>query len=265
MQRKIGLAALVIVILSGCATTQNQSKLDAAEQGGKSSRLLRLAADIEKQGDTGTAIALYEQAASAQDASAQTFVELGDAYMRAGYPDQAIQSYKAALSRSPNYGPALVGLGWVMVNEGDTEAGLRTLAEGTRSVNTVEAYNRLGVAQTFAGQIEPALATFQQALSLAPNDLDIQINMAIAMALANDASRALPLARKVATSPSASLHHKRNAILVYGLLGQAGEARALSLAGLSTTEVNELLAQAKSFRAKPTVLARAQALGSAGG
>lgn len=265
MQRKIGLAALAIVILSGCATTQNQDKLETAKQTGTSSRLLQLAADIEKQGDSGTALALYEQAASNPGASAGTFVELGDAYMRAGYPDQAIKSYKAALSRSPNYGPALVGLGWVMVNQGDTEAGLRTLAEGTRSVNTTEAYNRLGVAQTFAGQIGPALATFQHALSLAPDDLDIQINMAIALALANDAGKALPLARKVATAPNASLHHKRNAILVYGLVGQAGEARALALAGLSTQEVNKLLAQAQSFRAKPTVLARAQALGSIGG
>ncbi|WP_246248967.1 tetratricopeptide repeat protein [Chelativorans alearense] len=239
--------------------------MESAAQEGSSSRLLRLAADLEKQGATDTAIALYEQAASAPGATAHALVELGDAYMRAGYPDEATKAYRTALARSPNFGPALVGLGWVLVNQGDAEAGIRTLAEGTRSVNTSQAYNRLGVAQTFAGQTQPALQTFSHALSLAPDDLDIQINMALAMALADDPGQALPLARKIATAQNASLHHKRNAILVYGLLGRADEARALALPGLSTDEVNGLLAQARSVRAQPTVTARAQALGSMDG
>ncbi|WP_260905076.1 tetratricopeptide repeat protein [Chelativorans salis] len=226
---------------------------------------MRLAADLEKQGATGTAIALYEQAASAPGAPASAFVGLGDIYMRAGYIEQAIKSYQAALSRSPSYGPALVGLGWAMVRSGDAEAGIRTLAEGAQSVNTSQAYNRLGVAQTFAGQIQPAMDTFSRARSLAPDDPDISLNIALAAALADDSATALTSVQELATSPNISLHHKRNIIMVYGLLGRADETRALQLTGLSTEEVNKLLATARSIRARPTVAARAEALGSMNG
>lgn len=258
-------ALLTILAVSGCATTQKGETPETAEPAGQTSRLTRLAADLEQRGATDTAIALYEQAASAPGAPASAFVGLGDIYMRSGYPDEAVKSYQAALSRSPGYGPALVGFGWAMVRSGDTEAGIRTLAEGARSVNTSKAYNRLGVAQTFAGQIQPALDTFSRARSLAPDDPDIRINIALAAALADDSATALPIVQQLAASQNTSLHHRRNIVMVYGLLGRANEAHALQLTGLSTVEVNKLLAAAGSIRAKPTVAARAQALGSMNG
>nr|WP_246666258.1 hypothetical protein [Aquamicrobium sp. LC103] len=185
--------------------------------------------------------------------------------MRAGYHSEATKAYRAALARTPNYGPALVGLGTAMVEDGDPQAGIRALTEGARAVNTSQAYNRLGVAQTFAGQTDLALGTFTHALSLDPNDLDIQTNMALAAALAGDAARAVPLIQKVYGAPGAQLHHKRNAIVAYGLIGQADHVRSSPPTGLATEEISSLLAQAQSIRAKGDVSARAKALGSVNG
>lgn len=265
-------AALLVVsgafILSGCTTMQDAgvSKADAAqEKPTRSSRLIKLASDIEARGDSDTALALYQQAAAVPDVKPQTLVVVADAYARAGYDEEAIKTYRLALSRSPSNGPALVGLGSAMIDTGDTEAGIRALSEGAQSVNTSKAYNRLGVAHIFAGDIESAQATFTRALALAPGDLDIEINMALAAALAQDSARAVPLAQKVAASPDAQLHHKRNIVMVYGLLGQEDVMRTSPPTGLSTKEINSLMSQAKSIRAKKTVDARARALGSMSG
>jgi Tfp pilus assembly protein PilF len=261
------LSIVGIIALSGCTTTQGAKGRKATEQQEttQSSKLMKLAAEIEARGDTNTAIALYEQAAAASDAPASAFVQVGDVYMRAGYPVEATKAYRTALSRSPNNGPALVGLGSAMVEAGDTEAGIRALAEGAQSVNTSQAYNRLGVAQTFAGQIGPALETFSRALSLAPGDLDIQTNMALAAALAGDSAKALPLIQRVAAAPNAQLHHKRNAVVAYGLLGLSDQVRASPPTGLTTKEIDTVLAQARSIRAKKSIAARANALGAMNG
>ncbi|WP_274425116.1 tetratricopeptide repeat protein [Chelativorans sp. YIM 93263] len=265
MRRRMAVVLVMSAIaLTGCATTQGGSEDTSAEPASQSSRLMSLAADLEQRGEWETAITLYEQAAALPGAPASTFVGLGDVYMRSGYPDEAMEAYRAALSRSPKYGPALVGLGWAMIDQGDAEAGIRTLSEGAQSVNTSQAYNRLGVAQTFAGQTQPAMNTFARALSLAPDDLDVQINMALAAALANDDAQALPIVQRVASNPDANLQHKRNVILIYGLLDRDNEARALGLTGLATEEVNTLLSQAGTIRAQSSLQARAEALGSIG-
>ncbi|OCC06698.1 hypothetical protein BA190_00210 [Labrys sp. WJW] len=253
-----------MMVLSAC-TTAHTANTPAVGLGSasntQSSRLMRLAADVESHGDKGTALALYERAAAAPDASATANVEVGDAYVRAGSYPSAISAYRTALAKSPKDGKALVGLGSAMMATGDNEAGLRALGEGAEIVNTSSAYNRLGVAQTVAGQTGAAEASFSRALALTPSDLDIKANMALAASLAGDAPKAMPFIQQVAAAPDAQLHHKRNLVVCYGLLGQDSQVRAAPPVGLSSSEVDALLARTRSIRAKASPKERAEALG----
>jgi Flp pilus assembly protein TadD len=149
-----------------------------------------------------------------------------------------------------------------MIDSGDVEAGIRALAQAAPIVNTSRAYNRLGVAQIFDGKVADAQVTLAHALTLEPGDLDIQTNMALAAALEGNSATALPLVQRVAAAPGAQLHHKRNVVVIYGLLGQAEQVRAAPPTGLTTKELDTLLAKAKSIRGKATVKAKANALGS---
>lgn len=258
----ITLPFLACVALSACQTTQPNSAAAKQEPATHSDRLVQLAADIEAQGESGTAIALYQRATALPDAKPIAFIKAGEAYMRAGYPDAAVSAYRAALAKFPSDGPALLGLGSAMIEMGDVDAGLRALTQAAPLVNTSSAYNRLGVAQIFAGQVDQAQATLAQALKLKPDDLDIKTNMALAAALRGDAAAAIPLAQQVSAAPNAQLHHKRNVVVVYGLVGQADQIGAAPPTGLTTKEINSLLAQAQSIRAKGTMRAKAEALGS---
>ncbi|MGX8010094.1 tetratricopeptide repeat protein [Mesorhizobium sp. ORM8.1] len=73
-----------------------------------------------------------------------------------GYPTQAAQAYRGALAKAPDNEAAMLGLGSAMIESGDVEVGVRALAQAAPMVNTSKAYNRLGVAQTLAGQFEKA-------------------------------------------------------------------------------------------------------------
>ncbi|PBB24198.1 MULTISPECIES: tetratricopeptide repeat protein [unclassified Mesorhizobium] len=257
------LPVALALALSACQTAKTGS-IDATAQGpsSQSDRLIKLADDIDARGESDTAIALYQRAATMPDANAGAFVKAGDAYMRAGYPTDATKAYQAALAKAPNDGKAMLGLGSAMIEAGDIDAGMRALAQAAPLVNTSAAYNRLGVAQTFAGQTAEAQTTFAQALKLAPGDLDVETNMVLAAALEDNSAAALPLVQKIAAAPNAQLHQKRNVVMVYGLLGQADQVKGSPPIGLTTKEVAILLARARTIRSKGSTQAKAKALGS---
>jgi Flp pilus assembly protein TadD len=254
--------ALLACLLAGCGTMA-QSWLDAAASTEKPDQdgLMRVASDIEAQGQIAAALPIYEQAAAASN-DAPTQLRLGDAYTRAGKTDQAIQAYRAALAVAPDNPAALLGLGSALVKAGDAEGAVVALAKAAPIVNTMSAYNRLGVAQILAGQFSQAHQSFDTASALAPEDLDIRTNLALAAALDGQETKAIDATRTVVASPGAEARHRRNLMIVYGLLGRADEGRAAAPKGLSAAEVKKLLARATAIRAISDAKARAKALGT---
>jgi Flp pilus assembly protein TadD len=254
--------ALLGFLLAGCGTL-SQSWLDAVASTDKSEQdgLMRVASDIEAQGQIAAALPIYEQAAAASN-DAPTQLRLGDAYMRAGKIDQAIQAYRAALAVAPDNPAALLGLGTALVRTGDVDGGVVALAKAAPIVNTMTAYNRLGVAQTLSGQFTQAHQSFDTASALAPDDLDIRTNLALAAALDGQETKAIDASRAVVTSPGAQARHRRNLMIVYGLLGRADEGRAAAPKGLSASDVKRLLTRATAIRAISDAKERARALGT---
>jgi len=219
------LPTLLGFLLAGCAS---QSWLDAAASTEKPDQdgLMRVASDIEAQGQTAAALPIYERAVA------------------------------------PDNPDALLGLGSALVKAGDPDGAVVALAKAAPIVNTMTAYNRLGVAQTLAGQFAQASQSFDAASALAPDDLDIRTNLALAAALDGQETKAIDATRAVVTSPGAEARHRRNLMIVFGLLGRADEGRAAAPKELSAAEVKKLLARAAAIRAISDAKARAKALGT---
>ena len=90
-------ATLLGFLLAGCAI-QSWLGEGASTEKPDRDRLMRVASDVEAQGEIAAALPIYERAAAtSSDATAQ--LRLGDAYTRAGKTDQAVQAYRAALVR----------------------------------------------------------------------------------------------------------------------------------------------------------------------
>jgi Flp pilus assembly protein TadD len=270
--------ALLGFLLAGCATTSWLETMAFGEKvfgekifgekafGEKPSAdgldaLMRVAADIEAQGQVAAALPIYERAATtSNDAAAQ--LRLGGAYMRAGKTDQAIQAYRAALAGAPDNPDALLGLGSALVRAGDPDGAVVALAKVAPIVKTMSAYNRLGVAQTLAGSFAQAQESFEAASALAPDDLDIRTNIALAAALDGQETKAIEATRAVVASPGAQARHRRNLMIVFGLLGRVAEGRAAAPSELSAKEVKRLLTRASAIRAISDAKERAKALGT---
>jgi Flp pilus assembly protein TadD len=253
---------LLGLLLAGCASQALLDAVASTEKKPDQDGLMRVASDVEAQGQIVAALPIYEQAAAASSGDATAQVRLGDAYTRAGKTDQAIRAYRAALAVAPDNPDALLGLGSALVKAGDADGAVVALAKAAPIVNTMTAYNRLGVAQTHTGQFAQAHQSFDAASALAPDDLDIRINLALAAALEGQETKAIDVARSVVTSPGAEARHRRNLMIVYGLLGLVDEGRAAAPKGLSANEVKKLLARATAIRAISDAKARAKALGT---
>src|SRR5512138_261458 len=183
-------------LLAGCA---GQALLDAAASSEKADQdgLTRVASDVEAQGQITAALPIYERAAAASSGDAGAQVRLGDAYTRAGKTDQAIQAYRAALAVAPDNPDALLGLGSAQLKAGDAEGAVVVLVKVAPIIKTMAAYNRLGLAQTLTGQFAQARESFDAASALAPDDLDIRTNLALAAALEGQENKAVDVARSV--------------------------------------------------------------------
>jgi Flp pilus assembly protein TadD len=253
---------MLLAALAGCATlpespASQQSGMDRGEE------LVHLARDIEANGGGETALALYREAVGLSGRTPAAYVRLGDAYLRAKKLQGAIQAYRAALAKDPQDDDALLGLGTALTRQGAAEKGLAALAKAAPHVNTGAAYNRLGVAQTIAGRFSDAQTTFEKALAAQPDDLDIATNLALAAALAGQSERAAELTDEIAQSPSVRPVHRRNLVIVLGIIGRtAGDARTVAPPDLSQGEFEQLFGRAASIRRIADPKARARALGT---
>jgi Flp pilus assembly protein TadD len=255
-------------ILAGCTTLpEGAAVTDQGKPEGKpEDSLLRLASDIEAHGEREAALPIYQRAVSVAGETPDAYVHFGDACLRAGRLDEATKAYRASLAKAPDNADALLGLGSVMVRQGKPEAGVDALAKAAPLLKTAVAYDRLGVAQTLAGQLPQARASFGTAVELAPEDLDIRTNQALAAALADDGDAAVTTMREIVHSPVAESRHRRDYVVVLGMTGHHAEAESdAALGDMSKTEVRHLLARAQSIRGLTGAKARATALGAIAG
>ena len=254
-----------VAILAGCAKV---SDLDAfrhaaaTDSGQRGERLLQFAVEAEARGDTTGAIAFYLQAAAAPGSAIPANIRLGDAYARTDNHKDAIEAYRAALARDPNSGEALLGLGTMLIRTNDIDGGLAALGRAAPMVHTAIAYNRLGLAQLFGGRMPEALMSLERAAALAPDDLDIRTNLALATALDGRGERAIALVQEIGGSPKAEARHRRNLIVVLGLVGRTVDARSTIAGEIHASEVQALLARAGAIRSIKDLKARAKALGT---
>jgi Flp pilus assembly protein TadD len=254
-----------VAALGGCASASNRDAFrnpagtNVVQRG---DRQLQLAADVEARGDTIAAVALYRQAAAVPGNALVANIRLGNAYMSIDSFQQAIGAYRAALAADPNSGEALLGLGTALVRTNNINGGLAVLSRAAPIVGTAIAYNRLGLAQTSAGRMGEAIESLEQAVALAPSDLDFRVNLALAVALDGRDDRVIGLAREIGRSPKAETRHRRNLIIVLGLFGRAADAHGAIVGEIPPSEVQALLARAGAIRAIKDVKARAKALGT---
>jgi Flp pilus assembly protein TadD len=226
-------------------------------------KLLRLASDMQAHGgDRASWLSLYEQAVIASGNDAAYELRLAAAYNDAGQTADTLKTFRSVLAKDPSNGAALMGLGSTLIKTGALDKGIEAFENAAPQLNSPVAYTRLGVAYTQAGKVKEACTALERAHKLAPDDLDITTNLALASALASDYDKAVTLMREVTASSGVQPQHRHNLVLVLALAGQPDQAREAARQVLKPGEIETLLSRAAAIRGMSEPKARAKALGT---
>lgn len=223
-------------------------------------RLLQLAQSVDERGDSASAVALYERAARLSPDSRGIQLALGNARLKQGDMQGATAAFRDVLTHHPDDAEGLLGLGTAALQSGEPHRAARLLAQAAPRIGTANAYNRWGVAAAFAGEFPISADAFERATALAPENLDIRTNAALAWALLGEHDRAVTHIAQVTRSPLAQSRHSRQEALIRMLAGDADGARR-ALADLPAEQRISILTSAKAIQDIADPSARAKAMG----
>ena len=248
----ISALAAACLLMGGCATQAPPSD-DGA-------RLMQLAAEVDRRGDPSSAVALYERAAVLSKEAPEVMLQLGEARLASGDPQGAARAFRGVLVNHAQEPRALLGLGTALLQAGEVSRASETLAQAAPMIGTASAYNRLGTAAMLAGRQAQGLAALRQAHDLAPQNLDISTNLALACALDSQPGEAIERMAQVVRSPLARPSHLRQQLLVLTLAGQE-QRIAAELPDLGAGERVDLIGKARAIKMLQDPADRARALG----
>jgi len=107
---------------------------------------------------------------------------LGDALIKKGQIDEAINQYQEAILLIPGYAEAHYNLGTALQKKGQIDAAISQFQEAIRlNPEYAEAHCNLGTALIKKGQIDAAINQFQEAIRLKPGYADAHYNLANAL------------------------------------------------------------------------------------
>ncbi len=223
-------------------------------------RLTNLAAELGRKGDTTSAIALYERAAQAMPDKQEVWLSLGHAHLRNDDPRSATLAFQQAYRLQPNNPQSLLGLGQAALMQAKPQRANELIAKATNALHTAPAYNLLGISLLLQHDMDLAIPAFQRAQQLAPDNLELQANEALAYALAGQSAAAVQTIEKVTTSPLAQAPHTRRAVLILMLAGKDQQALAVARE-LPESERASLIERSAGIRKLPSVESKMRAMG----
>ncbi len=270
---KMGLALCVAVNLAGLTACENIASLslDPLATSGRTGSApavsydaaMHIATASRSAGDFNNAVNVYRYAATMAPQNPEPMVALGGTLLDMGQVDEAILNYNAALKLNPYDPDALRGLAQAYLKTGRPELANAPLAlayQGTP--NDPKLLLLMGVAADYAGQHEEAQACYQTALTLAPGDRVLSLDLALSLALSAKFDRSIDLLGAIARRPGSTAAERETLALIYGLKGDQTSARRLAAIDLDAASVDHNLAFYESLR-RLTPRERARAILSA--
>lgn len=251
--------ALAIVLaalpLAGCVTFGDE-KPSAAQQAaarGPSAgyaSLMRLAGQAQAQGDLNTASTLFGRAHEAAPDKVEPLLGVASALTDLGRPREALDGWRAALTRDPANADALRGYARALIAMDQPEEAARQYASLlTRDPKDVRALSGLGVVKDMMGDHAGAQVQYNAALALAPGDRSTRNNLGFSLLLSGRPAEAITVLEPLARDPAATAQQRQNLALAYGLAGRDDEAARTARLDLDDAAVQQNLAYYREARA----------------
>lgn len=202
----VALLILTLTALTGClGASSSKSKAGADLENMTAAELERKGDGFAQQGKEKEALTFYDKAMEAGAEKDKVYFKIGSMFLVKDDWKKALAGYRAAIGARNDFPAALYGAGYcsfMLDNMNDAEAFLKKSAEFGPEMSASPAL--LGVVFNKQNKPEQAIAAFEQALKISPEDPEILNNMAISKFMIGDfegSVAALRAALKIKESP----------------------------------------------------------------
>lgn len=208
-------AALLALSLGACSTVA------PPKQEGRIS--LRVADAAMAAGAPDLALRVSGMILEQEPGNLQAMIARADALYAMGQMSAARTAYRAAVAQDPKSAAAQLGLGRTLVRSNPAAAEEAFGAASLREPESAVILNNLGIARDMQGKHSAAQVAYRQALALAPEMLDVQVNLGLSLALAGRREESVALLQRLAQDPAATDLWKTNAAAAAVLAGVPAE------------------------------------------
>lgn len=253
--------------LAGCAYDATSDSFDAASSSaaadneGAVGSMMRVAEAAHKTGNLSTAVNLYRRAHAAAPAWVEPLLRLGAVLTDAGAANDAAEAYRAALAQDGENRQALRGLGEAFLALGQPGMAVSQYRAALSLAEEAESYSGLGVSLDMSGDHPGAQEAYLMAMNLEPDSPVLRNNLALSLAFDGQFEDAVSYLIELVESPQATVQHRQNLALIYGLAGRMRDAARVARMDLDEGSVQRNLAYYELLRGLERNAQRVGAIG----
>jgi tetratricopeptide (TPR) repeat protein len=145
-----------------------------------------------KKGQTDEAINQYQEAIRLNPEYAGAHYNLGNALLKKDQTDEAISQYQEVIRLKPDDADAHNNLGDALLKKGQTDEAIHQYQEAIRlKPDSADAHYNLGNALRKKGQIDEAINQYQEVIRLKPDDAGAHNNLGVALAIKGQIEEAI--------------------------------------------------------------------------
>ncbi len=264
---RYGLCIVMVgAVLSACSYDATPAALGRdVSAGGRGedsvTTMMRVASAAHEAGNFSTAINLYRRAHASAPGDIEPLLRLGAVLVDAGAPNDAAEAYRAALTERPLEQRALRGLGTALLALGQPEMATAQYRAALSQEETASNYLGLGVSLDMSGNHQEAQDIYLNALNLDPDNPILLNNLALSLAFDGQFENALSYLLPLVDSPQATVQHRQNLALIYGLANRMRDAARVARMDLDEDSVQRNLAYYELLRGLDRTTQRVAAIG----
>jgi Flp pilus assembly protein TadD len=189
-----------------------------------------------QSGEAETALAIAHGVLTAEPHNASALVAAADADLQLDNRRTAEREYRQAMQASPNFVPALLGLGKMKMRDDVKGAEAAFRAVLVNNPRNAAALTDLGVTLDLQERHAEAQAQYLKAIDVNPDLTSPRVNLAVSTALSGDAAKAEQMMRDTAEAGPVPAKVRADYALTEVLAGHAEQAQQTLQADLSADE-----------------------------
>ncbi len=241
-------ALLTAWLIAGCVSERDGPTAREQRAADDPGAMLRIGQAAERNGDLPGAADFYSRALALNPEAGDAAVGLARSRAGLGQLNEALEALRAAHARSLSDHRLTALLGRLEIQARQPARALATFQDGLRQApEDIELLTGQGVALDGLGRHAEAQAAYRQALARDPASIAVRNNLALSLALSGRPAEAAGLLRDLASDVTARGSSAQvatvqgNLALAHGLSGDEGRARRALGASLSEADLADNL------------------------